>query len=102
MPSAFESVLKNSNMVYHPLGAAPASQAPIRVASVFTRARQLIQQTNRSVTEIAVATGFVSSPQFQRRFRNFLVYCLVVIVRHLHASKLRASRLVGVSPLSLY
>ncbi|WVV47212.1 helix-turn-helix domain-containing protein [Pseudomonas sp. NA13] len=27
----------------------------------LTRARQLIQQTNRSVTEIAVATGFVSS-----------------------------------------
>jgi len=37
----------------------------------LTRARQLIQQTNRSVTEIAVATGFVSSPHFQRRFRDF-------------------------------
>lgn len=37
----------------------------------LTRARQLIQQTNRSVTEIAVATGFVSSPHFQRRFREF-------------------------------
>ncbi|TWC06673.1 MULTISPECIES: GlxA family transcriptional regulator [unclassified Pseudomonas] len=37
----------------------------------LTRARQLIQQTNRSMTEVAVATGFVSSPHFQRRFRDF-------------------------------
>lgn len=37
----------------------------------LTRARQLLQQTNRSVTEIAVATGFVSTPHFQRRFRDF-------------------------------
>nr|BFE95917.1 hypothetical protein GCM10020185_64530 [Pseudomonas brassicacearum subsp. brassicacearum] len=36
MPSAFESVLKkNKNMAYRPLGAAPASQAPIRVAFVL-------------------------------------------------------------------
>src|SRR3546814_6761090 len=37
----------------------------------LTRARQLIQQTNRSVTEIVVATEFVSSPHFPRRFRDF-------------------------------
>ena len=37
----------------------------------LTRARQLLQQTNRSVTEISVATGFISTPHFQRRFRDF-------------------------------
>lgn len=35
MPSAFESVLKNKNMAYRPLGSAPASQVPIRVAFVL-------------------------------------------------------------------
>ena len=35
----------------------------------LTRARQLIQQTNRSVTEIAVATGFVSPSHFSRAYR---------------------------------
>lgn len=37
----------------------------------LTRARQLIQQTNRSITEVAVATGFLSISHFQRRFREF-------------------------------
>ncbi|MFJ4143227.1 GlxA family transcriptional regulator [Pseudomonas sp. NPDC089734] len=37
----------------------------------LTRARQLVLQTNRSITEIAMATGFVSLPHFQKRFRDF-------------------------------
>lgn len=37
----------------------------------LTRARQLVLQTNRSITEIAISTGFVSLPHFQKRFRDF-------------------------------
>lgn len=37
----------------------------------LTRARQLVLQTNRSITDIAVATGFVSLPHFHKRFRDF-------------------------------
>ncbi|WP_122423377.1 GlxA family transcriptional regulator [Pseudomonas viridiflava] len=37
----------------------------------LTRARQLVLQTNRSITDIAMATGFVSLPHFQKRFRDF-------------------------------
>jgi transcriptional regulator GlxA family with amidase domain len=37
----------------------------------LTRARQLIQQSNRPIADIAVATGFVSLSHFQRRFREF-------------------------------
>ncbi|NBA98179.1 GlxA family transcriptional regulator [Pseudomonas sp. R5(2019)] len=37
----------------------------------MTRARQLLLQTNKSMAEIAVATGFVSIAHFQRCFREF-------------------------------
>mgnify|MGYP001175469862 CR=1 FL=1 len=37
----------------------------------LTRARQLIQQSNRPIADIAVATGFSSLSHFQRRFREF-------------------------------
>jgi transcriptional regulator GlxA family with amidase domain len=37
----------------------------------LTRARQLVLQTNRSITEIAISTGFISLPHFQKRFRDF-------------------------------
>lgn len=37
----------------------------------LTRARQLVLQTNRSITDIAMATGFVSMPHFHKRFRDF-------------------------------
>jgi transcriptional regulator GlxA family with amidase domain len=37
----------------------------------LTRARQLVLQTNRSITDIAISTGFVSQPHFQKRFRDF-------------------------------
>ncbi|MCO6055267.1 GlxA family transcriptional regulator [Pseudomonas sp. MOB-449] len=36
----------------------------------LTRARQLLQQTNKSLIEIAVASGFVTLPHFQRCFRT--------------------------------
>ncbi|MCI0997962.1 GlxA family transcriptional regulator, partial [Pseudomonas corrugata] len=35
MPSAFESVLKNKNMAYRPLGSPGVDQAPTRVAFVL-------------------------------------------------------------------
>ncbi|AYF85780.1 helix-turn-helix domain-containing protein [Pseudomonas sp. JS3066] len=35
----------------------------------LTRARQLLQHTNKSLIEIAVASGFVTLPHFQRCFR---------------------------------
>lgn len=37
----------------------------------LTRARQLLQQSNRPIADVAVATGFVSLSHFQRRFREF-------------------------------
>ena len=37
----------------------------------LTRARQLLQQTNKSMAEIAVASGFVSISHFRRCFREF-------------------------------
>ncbi|MDA7087310.1 GlxA family transcriptional regulator [Pseudomonas sp. SA3-5] len=37
----------------------------------LTRARQLLQQTNKSLTDIAVASGFVSISHFRRCFREF-------------------------------
>lgn len=36
----------------------------------LTRARQLIVQSNRSLTEVAIATGFVSYPHFYKRFKE--------------------------------
>ncbi|MCO6058089.1 GlxA family transcriptional regulator [Pseudomonas sp. MOB-449] len=36
----------------------------------LTRARQLLQHTNKSLIEIAVASGFVTLPHFQRCFRE--------------------------------
>ncbi|MNZ15998.1 HTH-type transcriptional regulator CdhR [compost metagenome] len=36
----------------------------------LTRARQLLQQTNKSLIEISVATGFVTLPHFTRCFRE--------------------------------
>ncbi|BAN47937.1 GlxA family transcriptional regulator [Metapseudomonas resinovorans] len=36
----------------------------------LTRARQLLQHTNKSLIEIAVASGFVTLPHFQRCFRT--------------------------------
>ncbi|WP_236183248.1 GlxA family transcriptional regulator [Pseudomonas juntendi] len=36
----------------------------------LTHARQLLQHTNKSLTEVAVASGFVSFPHFYRRFRE--------------------------------
>lgn len=36
----------------------------------LTRARQLIMQSNRSLTDVALATGFVSYPHFHRRFKE--------------------------------
>lgn len=37
----------------------------------LTRARQLLQQTNKSLADIAVACGFVSISHFRRCFREF-------------------------------
>ncbi|MDM8350494.1 GlxA family transcriptional regulator [Pseudomonas sp. sp1636] len=37
----------------------------------LTRARQLLQQSNKSLADIAVASGFVSISHFQRCFREF-------------------------------
>lgn len=37
----------------------------------LTRARQLLQQTNKSLTDIAVASGFLSISHFRRCFREF-------------------------------
>ncbi|WP_079201053.1 GlxA family transcriptional regulator [Pseudomonas sp. CC6-YY-74] len=37
----------------------------------LTRARQLLQQTNKSLTDIAVASGFVSISHFRRCFSEF-------------------------------
>lgn len=37
----------------------------------LTRARQLILQSNRPITDIAIATGFCSFANFHRRFRDF-------------------------------
>ncbi|GAA0587814.1 GlxA family transcriptional regulator [Halomonas salifodinae] len=37
----------------------------------LTRARQLLQQTNRPIAEIAVASGFVSITHFRHCFRKF-------------------------------
>jgi transcriptional regulator GlxA family with amidase domain len=37
----------------------------------LTRARQLLQQTNKSLADIAVASGFVSISHFRRCFREF-------------------------------
>lgn len=50
------------------VGAAPARYY---LELRLTRARQLVLQTNRSITDIAMATGFVSMPHFHRRFRDF-------------------------------
>lgn len=36
----------------------------------LTRARQLIVHSNRSLTDVALATGFVSYPHFHRRFKD--------------------------------
>ncbi|NIF28159.1 GlxA family transcriptional regulator [Pantoea sp. Tr-811] len=36
----------------------------------LTHARQLLQHTSKSLTEVAVASGFVSFPHFYRRFRE--------------------------------
>lgn len=36
----------------------------------LTHARQLLQQTNKSIADIAVATGFVSISHFRRRFHQ--------------------------------
>ncbi|WP_449432971.1 GlxA family transcriptional regulator [Pseudomonas putida] len=36
----------------------------------LTHARQLLQHTSKSLTEVAVASGFVSCPHFYRRFRE--------------------------------
>lgn len=36
----------------------------------LTRARQLIIQSNRSMTDVALATGFVSYPHFYKRFKD--------------------------------
>lgn len=36
----------------------------------LTRARQLIIQSNRSLTDVALATGFVSYPHFYKRFKD--------------------------------
>lgn len=36
----------------------------------LTRARQLIVQSNRSLTDVALATGFVSYPHFYKRFKD--------------------------------
>ncbi len=36
----------------------------------LTYARQLLQHTSKSLTEVAVASGFVSSLHFYRRFRE--------------------------------
>ncbi|MET3717399.1 transcriptional regulator GlxA family with amidase domain [Pseudomonas sp. PvP001] len=53
---------------FHFVGAAPARYY---LELRLTRARQLVLQTNRSITDIAMATGFVSMPHFHRRFRDF-------------------------------
>jgi transcriptional regulator GlxA family with amidase domain len=37
----------------------------------LTRARQLVLQSNRPITDIAIATGFCSFANFHRRFRDF-------------------------------
>ncbi|AVI84733.1 AraC family transcriptional regulator [Pseudomonas syringae pv. tomato] len=50
------------------IGAAPARYY---LELRLTRARQLVLQTNRSITDIAMATGFISMPHFHRRFRDF-------------------------------
>ncbi|WP_060493654.1 GlxA family transcriptional regulator [Pseudomonas sp. NBRC 111140] len=36
----------------------------------LTHARQLLQHTSKSLTEVAVASGFISFPHFYRRFRE--------------------------------
>ncbi len=36
----------------------------------LTRARQLIVHSNRTLTDVALATGFVSYPHFHRRFKD--------------------------------
>lgn len=36
----------------------------------LTHARQLLQYTNKSLLEVAIASGFVTSAHFQRRFRD--------------------------------
>lgn len=36
----------------------------------LTRARQLIVQSDRSMTDVALATGFVSYPHFYKRFKD--------------------------------
>jgi len=36
----------------------------------LTHARQLLQYTNKSLLEVAIASGFVTSSHFQRRFRE--------------------------------
>lgn len=50
------------------VGAAPARYY---LELRLTRARQLVLQTNRSITDIAMATGLVSMPHFHKRFRDF-------------------------------
>ncbi|WP_434155486.1 GlxA family transcriptional regulator [Pseudomonas sp. JZ134] len=37
----------------------------------LTRARQLVVYSNRPLTDVALATGFVSYPHFYRRFKEF-------------------------------
>ncbi|MFT0182704.1 GlxA family transcriptional regulator [Pseudomonas benzopyrenica] len=37
----------------------------------LTRARQLIVHSNRALTQVALATGFVSYPHFHKRFKEF-------------------------------
>ncbi|WP_461384461.1 helix-turn-helix domain-containing protein [Devosia indica] len=36
----------------------------------LTKARQLLIQTNMTITEIALATGFSSSTQFSKQYRH--------------------------------
>ncbi|MOA56317.1 HTH-type transcriptional regulator CdhR [compost metagenome] len=36
----------------------------------LTRARQLLQHTNKSLTEISIASGFMTLPHFSRCFRE--------------------------------
>jgi transcriptional regulator GlxA family with amidase domain len=36
----------------------------------LTRARQLIVQSDRSLTDVALATGFISYPHFYKRFKD--------------------------------
>ncbi len=48
-----------------------ASPARYYMEMRLTRARQLLQQSSMSITDISVACGFVSSSHFSRNFRRF-------------------------------